>query len=135
MKKREFRAILPELEEMILFILDFIEEKSDNKLKYKFRLISEEILVNIINYGFEENNGKIEISCEWISENIVEVTIKDNGKEFNPLKREEPDVTKPIEEKEIGGLGIFMVKKLADKVYYEYKDKKNVLTFQKEVKL
>ena len=133
MEKREFEAVLPNLEDMILFIINFTGEKSTKKDKYKLRLIAEEILVNIINYGFEKEIGKIEITCNWIEKNLLEVSITDNGKQFNPLEKEEPDINKPIEEKEIGGLGIFMIKKLVDNINYDYKNKKNILTFRKKI--
>ena len=60
--------------------------------------------------------------------NGVEVVFKDNGKQYDPLKKDDPDITLPPEERPIGGLGIYMVKQIADQVRYQYKDGKNILT-------
>ena len=59
--------------------------------------------------------------------------MEDSGVPFNPLERENPDVTLGAEEREIGGLGIFLSKKYTDSIKYEYRDKKNVLTFTKNI--
>ena len=58
---------------------------------------------------------------------------EDSGKKFDPLAKEDPDISLPVEERQIGGLGIFMVKKSMDKVTYEYKDGKNILTIVKKI--
>ena len=58
---------------------------------------------------------------------------EDSGKKFDPLAKEDPDISLPVEERQIGGLGIFMVKKSMDKVMYEYKDNKNILTIIKKI--
>ena len=57
----------------------------------------------------------------------------DNGKPYNPLEKEDPDVTLSAEERSIGGLGIFMVKKSMDSLDYEYQDGKNILTIKKSL--
>jgi anti-sigma regulatory factor (Ser/Thr protein kinase) len=59
------------------------------------------------------------------------ITFIDSGIEYNPLAKTDPDVTLKVEDREIGGLGIFLVKKCMDDVRYEYKDGKNVLTIEK----
>ena len=59
------------------------------------------------------------------------VTISDNGKPYNPLEREDPDITASAEDRPIGGLGILMTKKLVDEAVYEYKDNQNVMKLKK----
>ena len=61
------------------------------------------------------------------------MTFEDEGVYYNPLEKEDPDVSLSVEEREIGGLGIFMVKKSMDKMEYEYTDGKNVLTITKKI--
>ena len=63
----------------------------------------------------------------------VYVTFIDSGMPFDPLKKEDPDVTLPAEEREIGGLGIYMTKQAMDEVSYEYKDGQNILTLVKKL--
>ena len=61
------------------------------------------------------------------------VTFIDNGKAYNPLAKEDPDVALAAEEREIGGLGIYMVKKSMDEISYEYKDGQNILRIKKKI--
>ena len=66
-------------------------------------------------------------------ENTLKLQFKDNGKQYNPLKAEDPDITASAEDRKIGGLGIFMVKKMLDNVAYEYDDNINILTLTKNL--
>ena len=63
----------------------------------------------------------------------VIITFIDNGKPFDPLAKEDPDITKSAEDRKVGGLGIFMVKKSMDDVFYEYKDGQNILRIEKRL--
>ena len=63
----------------------------------------------------------------------VNITIADSGVPYDPLSREDPDITLSADEREIGGLGVFMVKEVMDDVRYEYKDGMNVLTLKKKI--
>ena len=73
------------------------------------------------------------IEVELTEDPRVVITFIDSGKPFNPLANEDPDITQTADERKIGGLGIFMVKKSMDKVSYEYKDGHNVLTIEKKL--
>ena len=94
------------------------------KIANKINIVFDEIYANIVNYSkatlasvsYSIENGKL---C---------LTFTDNGIPYNPLEAREPDVTLSAEEREIGGLGIFMVKKMTQSMEYEYADGKNVLT-------
>ena len=92
----------------------------------------EEIFVNIAHYAYEpEDEGFAELFIS-IDENIV-MRFEDSGKHFDPTKKEAPDLSVPIEEREIGGLGLHLVKQLMDKVEYEYSNGKNILTIKKGI--
>lgn len=95
----------------------------------------EEIFVNIVNYAYESGSGEVVIGCDTIQGNPPQLTIcfTDWGKPFNPLEKEDVDITLPAEERNIGGLGIFMVKKMMERVEYRYEDEKNILTMRKEL--
>lgn len=86
----------------------------------------EEILTNIIKYSYQENKGKI-IILYYISKEQLSIVFIDSGKKFNPLKKEDPDVTLQAKERKIGGLGIYMVKNMVDDIYYSYQEKHNIL--------
>ena len=95
-------------------------------------LAVEEIFVNIAYYAYAPKVGMAVISID-ISGGPVRIVFMDHGIPYDPLAREDPDITLPPEERGIGGLGIFMVKKSVDDIKYEYKDGQNILTIIKEI--
>ena len=92
----------------------------------------EEIFINIASYAYTPGSGKasIHVVTEHSPKAAV-ITFKDQGRPYDPLGRQGPDVTLPAEKRQIGGLGIFMVRKIMDDVQYEYKDGSNVFTMKK----
>lgn len=104
------------------------------KIQMQMDLVVDEIMANISSYAYtgKENGGYATIRAE-INENprAVVLTFTDNGIEYNPLKKEDPDTTLSAEERQIGGLGIFIVKKTMDKIEYKYENNCNILTVYK----
>lgn len=90
------------------------------------RICVEEIFVNIANYAYQDKEGAVQIE-EEVFENSIRMMFADEGVPYNPLEKEDPDITASAQDREIGGLGIFMVKNMADDLRYEYKDNKNCL--------
>lgn len=95
--------------------------------RFKIRLCAEEAIENIISYAYGHNDGFIEVNSCISDDNFV-LSLKDGGMPFNPLGRKDPDINKPLEEREVGGLGIFICKRMMDDVRYTYKDGCNILT-------
>ncbi len=95
-------------------------------------LALEEAVTNVINYGFDGGDHLIDVELV-MADGAVMATITDDGKEYNPLAREAPDVTAPLEERRIGGLGVLLVKKLMDEVTYVREGDRNVLAMRKQV--
>lgn len=94
----------------------------------ELELILEELLVNIISYAYDEGSaGKIRIAAS-VDGSTVTMEYRDRGRAFDPLEREAPDLDAEIEDRPIGGLGIFLVQELASSVTYERIDDENVLT-------
>ena len=112
------------------FIHSCLPENCDSTILNKIDLAVEEIFVNIAHYAYQPKNGDAYISADF-SDNTLTVVFRDFGKEFNPIEKEDPDITLKAEERKIGGLGIFLTKKFMDEVSYEYKDKQNILTIKK----
>ena len=83
--------------------------------------------------GFLEENGKAKIEIRDV-DGSAEITFTDSGTPYNPLARPDPDITLSAEERKIGGLGIYIVKKSMDNVNYEYRNGKNVFTIRKRMK-
>ena len=102
------------------------------KIMMQIEIAVEEIYVNIVHYAYNPSVGKATIRCE-VTDNPMQVMIQvlDSGIPFDPLAKEDADITLSADERDIGGLGIFMVKQSMDEVNYEYKDGKNVLTIKK----
>ena len=94
----------------------------------------EEIFVNIAHYAYVGNEGDVTINISFDENNRnATFSITDTGVAFNPLDRKDPDTTLSLEEREIGGLGIFITKKTMDEIYYVYENGKNILTFVKKI--
>ena len=92
----------------------------------------EEIFVNIAHYAYPSGDGEAVIQIESDETNkTVSITFIDQGTPYDPLKNADPDITLAAEDRPIGGLGVFMVKKSMDDVSYEYKDNSNRLTLKK----
>ncbi|MCX7634751.1 MAG: ATP-binding protein, partial [Syntrophales bacterium] len=94
----------------------------------EIELCLEEIIVNIINYAYPEGPGTVEISLREGTEGELEMEVVDRGVAFDPLSVDDPDISKDIDERRIGGLGIFFVKQLADRVVYRREGDRNILS-------
>lgn len=119
--------------------VDFIDEQLEKadcpmKTKVQIKVAAEEIFVNVAHYAYHQEVGEVEIRVE-ITENpkSAVITFSDSGKPFNPLEKPDPDITLSAEERDIGGLGIFMVKNTMDDVRYEFVDGQNCLTITKSL--
>ncbi|MBE6827895.1 MAG: serine/threonine protein phosphatase [Ruminococcaceae bacterium] len=121
------------LDEVIGFVDGYLE-KSDCPMKAQMQinLAVEEIFVNIASYAYGGKNGTAEITMSG-EENEVTITFADSGIPYNPLEKEDPDISLSADVREIGGLGIFLVKKNMDNVSYDYTDGKNILTIKKTI--
>ncbi|MGN0597368.1 MAG: ATP-binding protein [Ruminiclostridium sp.] len=135
MNKLIVPAKLEELEKVIDFVDAFLEQENCYmRIQTQIDVAVEEIFVNIANYAYNPEIGKAEIEVEISDEPItVSITFKDSGVPYNPLEKADPDITLSAEERDIGGLGIFMVKKSMDDIEYSYKDGRNVLTIKKKL--
>ena len=133
MKELRIKAITDNLGSVLSFVDEELEEAGCSfKIQNKIDLAVEEIFVNIANYAYPDSAGDAVIRI-GVSEDqgIVTIEFSDQGIPYDPLAKEDPDVDAPVEEREIGGLGIYMVKKMMDSMSYEYKDGQNVLTLTK----
>lgn len=102
------------------------------KVQTQIDVVIDEIFSNISYYAYKDQIGKVVFEMAALPENIgVRMTFTDNGIEYNPLLKEDPDITLSADEREIGGLGIFIVKKMMDTVEYFRRDDQNVLVVTK----
>ena len=125
--KRKFNADIKELDCVNDFLKEIVKEIVNRKTLMNLNLAVEEIFANICFYSkavlcFVEIN---------VTDKDIIITFIDDGMKFNPLDKNDPDIMKDIQNREVGGLGIYITKKLMDKVEYEYIDNKNVLRLWK----
>ena len=106
----------------------------DEGLQFKIRLSVEEAVENVVRYAYQGGIGWLEAGTE-LSDDGLELTIvlRDAGTPFNPLEREDPDVTAAAEDRDIGGLGIFLCKQMMDSLSDRYEDGNNILTMTKNI--
>ncbi len=120
------------LETVTDFVDNFLSENDcPMKTQMQVNIAIDEVFHNIVSYAYTDKNGDIEIQIDSDGPVKLVLIFKDKGQPFDPLKNTDPDVTLSSEEREVGGLGIFMVKKLMDVVSYDYKDGTNILTLEK----
>ena len=135
MKELTTEASTDKLDEVLGFIDEILDEwDCPMKIATQINIAAEEIFVNIANYAYAPEKGMATVRVE-ISDQpaAVTITFADRGKPFDPTKKADPDVTLSAEERDIGGLGIFMTKKMMDDVRYEYTEGQNVLTLRKNL--
>lgn len=133
MKDITVDATLDNLEVVQNFVSEELESQGCSmKVMMQIEIAVEEIYVNIVHYAYNPEIGKATIRCE-VTDDPMQVIIQflDSGVPFDPLAKEDADITLSAEERQIGGLGIFMVKQSMDEVSYEYTEGKNVLTIRK----
>jgi anti-sigma regulatory factor (Ser/Thr protein kinase) len=132
MKKLELAAKLENLESMLTFIRKEAEGLGfDSKKLNQIQLAAEEVLVNVINYAYPDKDGNIEITLIPKDTRGLEVEVVDWGFAFDPLSMPDPDICANLEKRKIGGLGIYLVRKLMDEVNYQRQGECNILTFIK----
>lgn len=102
------------------------------KNQMKIMVALEELFVNIAHYAYGDEEGTVTLSIDFPGKDVV-LSLKDSGKPFDPLIKSDPDVTLSAEERDIGGLGIFMVKKSMDDVSYRYENGQNIITIRHQI--
>ncbi len=127
-RERVFPASLDSLADIRAFILeeDGVEERLPPKRVAHLDVALEEIVVNICSYAYETPPGELTIRVEESVESFA-VEFVDNGVAFDPLAMNEPDVKRPLEERDAGGLGILLVRRMMDEVHYSRKGALNTL--------
>lgn len=126
-----YQAKIEELDKVLALVEGKLEEAEVSpKITISFLVAVEEIFVNVAHYAYQGEEGYVDIDLD-ISDGKILICFCDEGVAFDPLAKEDPDITATVEEREIGGLGIYMVKKSMDGIEYERVDNKNVLRFWK----
>lgn len=126
-----FQPIAGRVDEIMDFIMHTKEVSAHSAVKYAVRLACEELIVNVVSYAYPAGtDGYIELDITDEGE-ALRIEICDGGKPFNPIEKEAPDVTQCPEDRDIGGLGIYLVLQTMDEVTYQYEEGKNKLVLMK----
>lgn len=124
--------------ESIPVITAFVDEQLEKydcpmKAQAQIDIAIDELFGNIVRYAYHPEIGSATVQVEVVPEPLsVVITFIDQGKPYDPLAKEDPNVTLSAEEREIGGLGIYIVKKSMNDIAYEYKDGRNILKIRKD---
>ena len=124
--------------ENIDVVTDFVNEQLEQyncpmKAQMQIDIAIDELFGNIAHYAYNPEIGQATVRVEVLEEPLsVVITFIDNGIPYDPLSKEDPDVSLSAEERQIGGLGIYMVKKSMDEIAYEYKEGQNILSIKKK---
>ena len=126
--------------ENIDVVTDFVNEQLEAldcpmKAQMQIDIAIDELFGNIAHYAYNPEVGSATVRVEVTEDPLaVIITFIDKGVPYDPLAKADPDTTLSAEERDIGGLGIYMVKKSMDEIAYEYKDGQNILTIKKSLK-
>ena len=127
--------------ENIKVVINFINQGLDEtgcpeKMRKQIDIAVDELFSNIAQYAYGENVGDAQI-CVGFENNPKSVVISfaDKGIPYNPLEKDDPDVTLSVDDRPIGGLGIFLAKNIMDIISYEFKEGKNILTVKKSFRV
>ncbi len=135
MKELEVKASVTNLNTVLQFIDTQLETTNCSaKMQMQIDLAVEEIFVNIANYAYSPKTGSALIKVEITQDSpAIRITFIDSGTPYDPLTKDDPDITLPSDKRAIGGLGIFLVKKIMDTIHYQYIHGKNTLTIIKKL--
>lgn len=133
MKKIKLDAKIENLQQALSFVDAELEAAGCSlKTQMQIDIAVEELFTNIASYAYAPDTGSVVIGID-VTDGVAGITFTDSGVPYDPLKRKDPDVRLPAEDREIGGLGIFMVKKTMDEMRYAWRDGQNILTIRKKI--
>ncbi len=129
------KAVIDNLDDVNFFIHKSIEQFDISKRTLmQLDLVVEEIFVNIASYAYSPNTGLVKILLETEVEPLsISLTFIDSGVPYNPLEKSDPDVNLSADDRQIGGLGIFLTKKLVNNMSYQFVGGQNVLQLTKSL--
>lgn len=134
MAEKRFEALGKNLEPVISFLEENLESLGcPFKEEQQMCIAVEELFINIVNYAYPESAGPADVKIRELPGRVIEVILCDGGVPFNPLELKDPDITLKAEDRQIGGLGIYMVKKSMDEVTYQYENGQNILILRKKI--
>ncbi len=133
MRELSVEALTDNLDKVLAFVDEELDKLDTSvKIRTQIDIAVEELFVNIAHYAYNPETGAATVRVEVEQDPLaISITFIDKGVPYDPLAKADPDITLSADDREIGGLGIFMVKKSMDSIDYEYKDGQNILHIKK----
>lgn len=122
-------ARVESLHELLTFIRTEAKKKgfSEDALN-RIELVAEEALVNVFVHGYTEHQGEVEVRCLVSDDPALTIEIRDKGVSFDPLSLADPDVESDLTKRKVGGMGVFLIRKMTDRVAYRREEDANILS-------
>ncbi len=123
---------LPARREFLGRFRDFVMEAADSlalpvEVQGKIDLVLEEVLLNVMDYAYDpEQAGEVDVGCGRAGDSF-RIILRDQGRPFNPLDQNNPDLAAGIDQRKVGGLGVFLTKQMADQLHYRHENGRNIL--------
>ncbi|MBO5278779.1 MAG: ATP-binding protein [Lachnospiraceae bacterium] len=135
MKEIRVRAKAENLNQVYTFMNEqLLSVCLDSSKRAELDMVVEEIFINVASYAYEGEPGYVTVQMDLLTQpDRIWMSFIDDGIPYNPLDRKDPDITLSAEERQVGGLGIYLVKKIMDKVEYQYMEEHNILTIERLV--
>ncbi|MES2121379.1 MAG: ATP-binding protein [Chlamydiota bacterium] len=119
-------------------LMDWVREQlsklnSSSKSKMRLELVLEEAIVNVIHYAYPGSAGKLRIQCDYFPGGLISFVLEDEGIAFDPLSIQEPQTDMSLENRKEGGMGVFLIRKNIDEIFYERTPQGNRLVLKKHM--
>lgn len=126
---KQMPARVESLHELLAFITAEAKKKgfSEDAL-HRIELVAEEALVNVFVHGYAQNQGQVEVHCLASDDSLLTIEVRDTGVSFNPLSLADPDMQPDLTQRKVGGMGVFLIRKMTDGVAYRREGNSNILT-------
>jgi serine/threonine-protein kinase RsbW len=126
---KKMPASVESLHDLLTFITDEAKRKGFSEdARRRIELVAEEALVNVFMHGYPQNQGQVEVRCLASDDSSLTIEISDTGVSFNPLSLADPDLQPDLATRKIGGMGVFLIRKMTDGVAYRREGNNNILT-------
>jgi serine/threonine-protein kinase RsbW len=126
---KQMPARVESLHDLLTFITAEAKKKGfSEEARQRIELVAEEALVNVFVHGYAQSQGQVEVRCLTSDDTALTVEICDTGVSFDPLSLADPDMQTDVAKRKIGGMGVFLIRKMTDHVSYRREGDSNILT-------
>jgi len=126
---KKMPARMESLHELLTFIRNEAKKRGfSESLLQRIELVAEEALVNVFVHGYTHKDGEVEVGCLISDDPALTIEIRDKGVSFDPLSLADPDVQADLADRKIGGMGVFLIRKMADRVAYRREGGNNIFS-------